>query len=275
MKPCFNTFTAGDKALEDTLRYSGMYGFQAVEIAKSHLYKYLDNRSVGDLNSLLNNTKLVVSGLMDFHFKPFASESELAETLADFEEGCDMAARIGASMVVSCINPEQVPPEGLSEGEVFRQAASVAGRYGEIAEKHGLPVALEPLGFARFMSRPSDALRIAEESGLTHVGIMFDTFHNFRAGVSLSEIEAIPLDKLLVVHVNDAPDLPKDDLTDFHRVHCGLGDMPLVEIFRILRKKGYEGYLSVEIFNKAYWEDDLEKVVREAKEHLDKILALV
>lgn len=271
MKTCFNTVTSGDRPLRDTITFCGKYGFDGIEIDKGHLARYMQQYSHADLRAQLMDNNLSAAGLMAFAFKPFAAEDELHEVLADYRAGAELGARIGAPVLLTFIG--QPPPGGVPRDELFARAGDAARRYGEVAEEFGLSVALEPIGLAPFMSTPAEALRIATGSGLPNVGIMIDTFHCYKSSVPLSEIEATPVDKLLICHVNDAPDLPRDKLEDSDRVHCGLGDIPLVEEFRLLTKMGYDGYLSVEMFNRDYWSDDHEKVIRESKEHLDRVLS--
>jgi 2-keto-myo-inositol isomerase len=61
---------------------------------------------------------------------------------------------------------------------------------------------------------------------------------------------------LLVVHLNDAEDLPKPQLTDAHRLYPGEGVVPVVPILGALRERGFDGVASVEIFRPAYWKQD-------------------
>jgi sugar phosphate isomerase/epimerase len=52
--------------------------------------------------------------------------------------------------------------------------------------------------------------------------------------------------------------------------------IPLVEEFRILKNEiGYTGFLSIEIFNRDYWADSHENVIRNAKAALDTVLAKI
>jgi 2-keto-myo-inositol isomerase len=116
---------------------------------------------------------------------------------------------------------------------------------------------------------------VADASGLANVGIMMDTFHYYKSGISPDQVRAVPVERMFIVHVNDCKDLPFEELNDSHRIHCGQGILPLKEYLSALKAIGYEGYLSVEIFNSDYWADEPEKVVRETKEALDGVLATV
>ena len=53
----------------------------------------------------------------------------------------------------------------------------------------------------------------------------------------------------------------------------GRGVLPLDMFLSILKDKGYEGVLSVEIFREEYWKQVPETIARDAKAALDKTLA--
>ena len=271
MKTCFNTITSGDRPLRDTITFCGKYGYEGIEIDRGHLNRCLLKYSITDIRAQLADNNLAVAGLMAFAFMPFASAKELERSLDDYRAGAERAAQIGAPTLLTFIG--QPPAPGVHIDELFARAGDAARRYGSVAAQFGLSVALEPIGLAPFMGTPAQALRIATATLLDNVGIVMDTFHYFKSSVPLSDIEAIPISKLLICHVNDAPDLPREQLEDTDRLYCGVGHIPLVEEFQLLKRMGYGGYLSVEIFNRNYWNEDHETVIRESKEHLDNVLS--
>ena len=76
-----------------------------------------------------------------------------------------------------------------------------------------------------------------------------------------------------VFHMNDYPaQPPRDQITDAHRVYPGDGVAPLRELLRELRRSGFRGVLSLELFNRDYWQQDALTVARTG---LDKMRAAV
>ena len=64
-------------------------------------------------------------------------------------------------------------------------------------------------------------------------------------------------------HVNDYPDAPDiTKLKDDQRVYPGDGVAPLDKIIGALRKIGYAGMLSLELFNKEYQEAGADVVAK-------------
>lgn len=270
MLTCFNTATSGGYPLRDTVDLLGKYRFHGIEIDTGRLEEYLVSHTIDDLRRQLTNNRVRVAALMAF---PFVAFGDRSKPLAALERWCPVARQLGAATML-CFAAD-TPPEGTPREQALALAATAAADYARVAARSRVNIALEPIGGLAFMGGPEDALAIASRSRAQNVGIMMDTFHYYKSDVSLERIAAIPIKKMLIVHVNDAPNRPKHELNDSMRVYCGLGDIPLVEEFRILKRKGYKGYLCVEIFNRDYWADKHENIVRNAKRTLDAVLSKV
>jgi sugar phosphate isomerase/epimerase len=73
--------------------------------------------------------------------------------------------------------------------------------------------------------------------------------------------------------MNDYPAMPgRADIRDEHRVYPGDGVAPLADILRDLRRIGFRGTLSLELFNRTYWRQDAFEVARTG---LEKMRAVV
>lgn len=272
MKTCFNTITCGpDKRLEDTLDLLGKYGFEGVEIESGRIDDYLTRHSVSDLKRHLAKNRLQVAAIMAFPFFAFDTTQQ-EEQLRRIEKYARIARQLGCRTLL-CFTAD-ASPAGMGVAEAIERAGKAAQRYGETSGQHEVKCALEPIGGTAFMPGPRQALAVAGASTSRYVGIMMDTFHYYKSNVPLEEIRRLPREQLLIVHVNDCPDLPREQLHDGHRVYPGQGAIPLVEVFRILKHQiGYKGFLSIEIFNRDYWADAPENVIRNAKTAIDAVLA--
>ncbi len=262
MKTCFNTITAGlGKRLEDIISACGRAKFDGMEIDLRAIDDAESRISLAGIKQLLEDNALAPVSVMAFDLAPFASDDA---ALDRFTRGVDAARALGAPMLLTyCF---AAIPEGLAEEAALEIAGLRARRYGEIAGD--IKIALEPIGRTKLMGGPKAALDIAARSGRGNVGIMMDTFHYYLSQVPDADILSIPRDKLLIVHVNDSEDRPISELQDKHRVHVGQGILPLDHDLQLWRQLGYDGYLSVEIFNESYWEMPVDTVVSTAKTSL-------
>jgi len=266
MKTCLNTMTTKGRPLADDIRLGGEVGFQGVEIDFEKLEEFLATNSVEDLCALLEENNVRCAGLMAVPFLPFSETSHALEQIARY---APIGQALGASFILAYI-AEQVPVD-MPASEAVKVAGACARQYAEAAQ--GLKLALEPIGGHSFMGRPDQALSIVREANHPNISIIVDTFHYYKSGVTAAQIALIPVDLLAIVHINDAEDRPREQLADSQRLYPGLGVIPLVDYLNALAAIGYEGFLSVELFREEYWQDAHQNVVRQAKVHLDRVIA--
>jgi sugar phosphate isomerase/epimerase len=100
-----------------------------------------------------------------------------------------------------------------------------------------------------FIWKMDEMLEFAKECG-SNVGLTLDAWHWHHAGGTVADILAAGKDRIVVVHFDDAPDLPPDKIRDNQRLLPGEGIIDLTGFLRALDKIGYEDSLSVEVFGR-------------------------
>src|SRR4030095_7279826 len=135
-------------------------------------------------------------------------------------------------------------------GGIARAAADLR-ELGERAARRGIRVAFEALAWGRHISDYRDAWEAVRRASHPAVGLVLDTFHILARKTDLSAIRAIPRDRIFLVQMADAPLLQMDYLSwsRHFRNFPGQGDLPLLEFMEALAATGYDGTLSLEIFN--------------------------
>ena len=267
MKTCFNTITAGrDKPLEEIIRQGGQVGFDGLEIDQNHIADCLKRVPINELRSRLEEAGLQAVSIMAFNLAPF---DDPRPGIAKIKEGAQYAHDLGAPLLLVFCAADI--PKGMASDQALERAAERAADYAEVA--YPVAIGLEPIGRTTLMGGPAAALDIAARSRKSNVGMVMDTFHFYRSQIPEDEVRAIPPEKLLLVHINDAEDLPVEQLRDAHRLHVGRGVLPLLGTLETLNGIGYSGFLSVEIFREEYWRQPVEQVIHEAKSSLDTVLS--
>ena len=104
------------------------------------------------------------------------------------------------------------------------------------------------------------------------MGLVIDTFHFFVGEHSVNELEKIPLEKLWLIHLNDAIEKPFNELQDSHRVLPCQGFFNLEMFVKKLKEMGYDDWLSLELFNEKIWEEEPYKVAEDSIVAIKKIL---
>jgi len=105
--------------------------------------------------------------------------------------------------------------------------------------------------------------------------LVIDSFHFYAGGSTLDMIHSLDQKLLAVFHINDAEDLPREDLNDSHRLLPGLGILPLRAIIGAFARIGYDGVASVEIFRPEYWEMDPLTLAQDAHQTAQDVISSV
>jgi sugar phosphate isomerase/epimerase len=100
-----------------------------------------------------------------------------------------------------------------------------------------------------------------------------DVYHIFRGGSGYNCLKLISGSAIEIFHFNDfVANIPREKQTDSDRVYPGDGAAPFKQIISDLYNSGGNKVLSLELFNKSYWEKDVMEV---AKTGLSKMKKLV
>ncbi len=151
----------------------------------------------------------------------------------------------------------------------------VLNELGDIAEKYNVSLAFEFLGQTDCSVQTLDFCNeIVEKVNRENIGNVLDTFHFYAGNSTFEAIEKMKPEKLFIFHINDAEDLPKENLTDAHRLYPGTGILPIKEIKERFDKIGYDRMVSIEIFRPEYWNEDPFEVAKKAKKATEKVLGL-
>jgi sugar phosphate isomerase/epimerase len=105
-----------------------------------------------------------------------------------------------------------------------------------------------------FIFTPGQMLELAADVG-DNAGLLVDSFHVHAAGSPWEELSQIPANKIVHVHINDAPPVPVNQLLDAERRLPGEGVLDLNSFLGSLRRAGYNEAASLEVFS-----DELKKL---------------
>jgi 2-keto-myo-inositol isomerase len=183
----------------------------------------------------------------------------------------ELVPRLGICRDVGAAFLLIVPPR---MDQVSRPAAVAGVRDGvrriqDAAARDGVGVAFEFLGFG---DCPIDSPSLAGEvvHGLDDVALVIDSCHWHASGSG--PLDAFPVERLAMVHLNDAPPKPPREVEDADRLLPGRGVIRLTELVAALRDRGYRGPWSLETFNPDYWAMDPSSVASEGQEALRPVL---
>ena len=279
MKIALNGATTMHADLETDIKAAHAAGYDLIEIWKSKLIEFLEDNSTHDLIRLLDEAALEPWSINSIEHITFRDAVDYAAIKTECERLCTIAAEINCPYIV--VVPGKLPPngttrkEGVTKDEIVAESVRVLNDLGDIARHHGIGLAFEFLGQTDCSVQTLDlAKEIVEAVNRPEIGVVIDTFHFYAGGSSFEAIDSLDPAKLFIFHINDAEDLPKDQLTDAHRLYPGTGILPIREIKERFDAIGYNRMVSVEIFRPEYWQQDPFDVAHKAKAATESALGL-
>jgi len=245
------------------IRAAGAAGYDLVEIWAAKLREYLKTSTTGDLKALLAENSVSPYSINSIEHVTFRTPGDYEDIKAECEELSKIASEVGCPYIV--VVPGKLP-ENASEDQIVEESARVLKELGDIAGKYGISLAFEFLGQTDCSVQTLDlAKKIVERVDRDNIGLVIDTFHFYAGNSSFEAIYALDPKKLFIFHINDAENLPKETLTDAHRLYPGTGILPIREIKAAFDRIGYDRMVSIEIFRPEYWNHDPYEVARLAK----------
>ena len=272
MKLALNGATTMRADLATDLRAAKTAGFDYVEIWAAKLRTFLKERSTAELRHLFSHLGLLPLSINSIEHVTFRDAAAYESIKQECEELSRIAAAIGCPCIV--VVPGRLPTGGASRESVIAESIRVLNELCDIAANHHVTLAFEFLGQPD-CSVPTLELcaEIVRKIDRGNLGLVIDSFHFYAGGSTIEMIDALDPKLIQIFHINDAEDLPREQLEDRHRLLPGLGILPLREIVSAFRRIGYDKVASVEIFRPEYWERDPFELARDARVAAGRVVA--
>lgn len=272
MKIALNGATTMHADLPTDILAAKQAGFDCVEIWAAKLYKYLQTNTTADLKKLLDDNNLTAWSINSIEHITFRDAEDYAKIKAETEELSKIARDLNCPYVV--VVPGKLPEDATKE-EIIAESETVLNELADISEKYGVSLAFEFLGQTDCSVQTLDLCNeIVEKVNRKSIGLVLDSFHFYAGNSTFEAIETLNPDKLFIFHINDAENLPKEQLTDAHRLYPGTGILPLTEIKQRFDKIGFDKIVSIEIFRPEYWNENPFEVAQKAFDATKKVLEL-
>jgi sugar phosphate isomerase/epimerase len=262
---CLNTSTIRPTPLLEKVRVAGKAGYQAIEPWNDEITEYLaQGGTMAELKTALSDAGLKVVSVIALH-SWITTDGELyAKALDECRRRMDQAVQLGSPYIVA-----SPPQEVVDLGRATDRFAELM----QIGKAKGVTPSMEFLGFVDGIKNVTSAWAIAKGTGDPKATVVADVFHMIRGGGSVDDLLQLSGDRLANFHINDVPATP-DPLTqtDYDRVMVGVGIADLPRVIANLRSIGYQGPLSLELFNRDLWECDPEVVVSQGLERIRRLV---
>jgi 4-hydroxyphenylpyruvate dioxygenase len=242
-------------------------GVQAMEVWLTKLETHLEKHSVADTRKLLEDHQMTLAAA-SYQGGLLLSQGDQRKAHYDhFRRRLDLCQGFGiTTLLVVADFVDRVDLTALQRAVVsLRQA-------GEWAEAFGVRLALEFRGQATFCSSLDTAVALVTQCGHPGVGVALDVFHYYTGPSKLEDMALLNPGNLFFVQLCDIAGVPRELATDADRILPGEGDFRLEPILQLLRQVGYDGWVSLELFNPTLWQVNNSQLAQLAMGSLRRLL---
>lgn len=264
-----DTSTIRPATMRQKIQAAAEAGYDAIEPWTQDLEQHVQSGgSLKDLRKELADHGLAVPSLLGLWDAIPVDPKDWPAKQDPIRRYLQMAADIGAEHIQTI--PERGERIDIPWGaECYRNILELG------LNEFGVNPALVFVKF-RAIKRFDEAVAMALLADHPKAKVIPDSFHLYITGSGFSGLRQLHGDFIAIYQFNDAPAPPagpeRDQLEDKHRVMPGDGILPLAGSLRDLAAIGYQGAVSLELYNPAYWEMDPLTV---AKIGLHKTLAVI
>lgn len=229
--------------LEAKLLAAAKAGFHAVEIFENDLTFFSGKPK--DVRRMAEDLGLSIVTLQPFRDFEGMPEPQRSRNFERAERKFDLMHELGTDLLFVCSN---VSPEVLPD---LAWAITDLGELADRAVQHGFRVGYEALSWGREVKDWMTAWEIVKRANRPNLGVVLDSFHTFVRKNPVEPIAQIPGNRIYLIQVADSPDLLMDPLSLSRHYRCmpGQGEYRITEFLQAVASTGYEGAISLEVFN--------------------------
>lgn len=252
MIPTMNPVTSGQSVpFLDFLDASSNAGFPAIEYAIVPFSRVARDESKKAAMELLTSRNLVLGSFhLPVEFRK--DEATFQVGLKELSYHAALAKEMGVTRCCTWILPSTDEPVAEYTSRFIRRLRECARILNEYDIRFGIewvgPKTMRTMKNEFIHSIPG-MLEMIGAIDQPNVGLLFDSFHWYTSHATREDILSLTADQIVLVHINDAPDLPKDEQIDNQRLLPGEGVIDLQGMLSALQIIGYNSYVSVETFS--------------------------
>jgi 2-keto-myo-inositol isomerase len=268
MKPCISeAVTLSSTFAEDVNGYADG-GCHALEVWLTKLENHLDKHSVADTHKLLEDREMTLAAA-SYQGGLLLSQGEQRKAHYEhFKHRLDLCQEFGIStLLVAADFVEKIDAVDLQRAVVSLTQAA------QWAEAYGVRLALEFRGSASFCASLDTVLALIAQCGQANVGVNLDVFHYYTGPSKFEDLAQLSPQNLAFVQLSDLIGVPRELAGDADRILPGEGDFCLQPIVQQLRDIGYDGWVSLELFNPALWQLKPAQVAELGLASLERLLS--
>lgn len=266
MKTTMATVSLGG-GLEEKIDAIAAAGFDGIELLDDDLR--ISSMSTRECAQRCADLGLTIDLYQPFRRAEGVSAGEFRDVLSRFNRELELMREMGADSILVVSNTDED-----ADGSRDLSATQLAA-LGAAAGEHGMTVMFEALAWGTHISRVTDAWEVLQCAAHPSLSLVVDTFHLVAVGEDADTLAELPHDSVGFVQLADAPWMSMDLKAWSRGYRCfpGEGNLDLRNPIAAVLGSGYQGPLSLEIFNPGYRERSAHEVARCGADSLNRFIA--
>ena len=264
---------------EEIAALASKHGFQGISFNAGEAANLMDEGKLDSLKAVYE-THGLRPGAMGLPVQFRQDEATFEDGLAGLARQARAAQAMGCARCATWIMPASDELTFEENFELHRRRLKACA---EVLGECGCSLGLEFVGPRtsragkrhEFLYDMKGMLGLCEAIGTGNVGLLLDCWHWYCTEGTVAEIEALRVEQVVHVHVNDAPaGIAVAEQVDNKRALPGeTGVIDIAGFLGALDGIGYDGPVMAEPFSQTVRELPAEEAVRVTSEALDKIFA--
>jgi 2-keto-myo-inositol isomerase len=219
-------------------------GVRAVEVDIAKVQQFAQTESLPKAKQLLADLGLRVCSASNHLGFVDAAAAQFQGLMDQLKTKLEVVQAVGGDRIVC---PSTLNREATADD--FKRGAENMVKGAELAKTYGVTLMLEFAKTSRLANSLQTGLQIIREANHPNARIMMDTFHFYGGVGKVEDLDLLRDGELAHLHFEDIPDMPREQLnSQASRLFPGEGVAPLKRTIEILKRKGYSGPASMELF---------------------------
>jgi sugar phosphate isomerase/epimerase len=268
-------------SFDQTCSFAKKYHFAGVDLDLGYLSKMAKDQSLQAARDWFTQTGLHAGGFgLNVAWREADSNQKFVDSLSSFIDEVKLAAEFDCNRCYTWVMPRS---DTLPFQRYFELMARRLKPVAEILSAFGMWLGLEFVGPRTLrLGHPYDFIHTMDgirtfgaAIGTGNIGLLLDCFHWYCTHGTLRDIEALPQQEVVYVHVNDAiSGRSADDQIDNERDMVGAtGVIDVAAFYGALKTIGYDGPVTVEPFSSVIRKMTPEQAIATTSAALDKTMA--
>lgn len=265
MRQCIATVSLGG-TLTEKLKAIAAAGFDGIELLDDDLRH--SEMKPAEVALRCRDLGLSIELYQPFRQAEGVSEREFADVRIRFIRDLEIIKALGADsiLVVSNTSPNADPCEEVSAEQLHILA--------DLGAAQGVSVKFEALAWGTHISTATSSWNVVNQADHPNLSVVIDTFHSLAREEGPEHWSQIPTGTIGFVQISDAPLMPLSakEWSRNYRCFPSEGDFDLVKSLQAIQACGYQGPLSLEVFNPGYRQRSPAEIAQRGADALQQLI---